>query len=238
MAGEPCASLRVDVRVEGEPDRPPRLQARFEAPAGITVLFGPSGLGKSTCLVAVAGLLRPSGGLIALGEEPLFDSRRGVDLPPERRGVALVFQSLALFPHLTAAQNVEFGMPRTAGRRERAALARRWLERMRVAHLAARRPATFSGGEAQRVAIARALASAPRVLLLDEPFSAMDLPLRQGLGAELAALVAELGLPTVLVTHDPADALRLGARVVVLEGGRVAAQGAPGAVLAGPAGAA
>jgi molybdate transport system ATP-binding protein len=95
-----------------------------------------------------------------------------------------------------------------------------------------------SGGEAQRVAIARALASAPRVLLLDEPFSAMDLPLRQDLGAEQAALVAELCLPTVLVTRDPADALRLGARVVVLEGGRVAAQGAPGAVLAGPPGAA
>lgn len=227
MAGE----LRLDLLIDGEPGRPPRLQAAFAVPPGVTVLFGASGAGKSTCLVAVAGLLRPTRGSIAVGDEAIFDSSKEIDVPPERRGVALVFQSLALFPHLTAARNVCFGMPRSLPRAERERAAARWLERMRVSHLAERRPATLSGGEAQRVAIARALASGPRVLLLDEPFSAMDLPLRRELGAELAALVEELALPTLLVTHDHEDARRLGARLVVLSEGRVAAEGEPEAVL-------
>ncbi|MGC4115969.1 MAG: ATP-binding cassette domain-containing protein [Myxococcales bacterium] len=222
----------MDVVVDGEAGGPPRLQATVEAPPGVTVLFGASGAGKSTCLVTIAGLLRPSRGRIALGGEVLVDVARGIHLQPERRRVALVFQSLALFPHLTALENVGFGMPRARRRQERAAQAHHWLERMRVAHLAARRPATFSGGEAQRVAIARALASEPRVLLLDEPFSAMDLPLRQELGRELSALVEELRLPTVLVTHDHDDARRLGARMVVLSQGQVVAQGRPAEVLA------
>ncbi|MFH0902057.1 MAG: ATP-binding cassette domain-containing protein, partial [Pseudomonadota bacterium] len=152
--------LGVDVLVSGlATGRPPRLEARLEVGPGITVLFGPSGAGKSTCLLAVAGLLRPSRGRVVLGRTALFDAEKGIDMPPHRRRVALVFQSLALFPHMTAVENVAFGLPDRTARGERRRLAAVWLERMRVGHLANRRPATFSGGEAQRVALARALAS-------------------------------------------------------------------------------
>jgi molybdate transport system ATP-binding protein len=229
MAGD--AVLGVDLLVAGDRHGGPRLEAKFDVAPGITVLFGPSGAGKSTCLAAIAGLLRPARGCITLGAELLFDAQQKIDVPTCARKVALVFQSLALFPHLTAVANVAYGLPRSmrAAARRRQALA--WLERVRVAHVAERRPATFSGGEAQRVALARALASSPRVLLLDEPFSAMDTPLRRELGRDIVALVSELGLPTVLVTHDPDDARALGARLVLLRGGRVERVGAPDALL-------
>jgi ABC-type sulfate/molybdate transport systems ATPase subunit len=192
--------LSVDVLVPG------RLEAAFTAPPGITVLFGPSGAGKSTCLSVIAGLLAPKRGRITLGSELLSA------LPAHRRRVALVFQSLALFPHMSALENVAYG-----ARSE----PERWLERMHVSHVSARRPAQLSGGEAQRVALARALASDPRVLLLDEPFSALDSALRAQLSGELKAVVAELQIPTLLVTHDRADAAALGERTVTLEHGRV-----------------
>ena len=207
-------ALSFEAKVPGEHAGTLRLDARLEVPAGITVLFGPSGAGKSTCLYVIAGLLKPAFGQVTLGAQVLLDSTRGVFMPPHLRQVALVFQSLALFPHLTAEENVAYGMGnRSAGAKE-------WLERMRVRHLAARKPATFSGGEAQRVALARALASAPRVLLLDEPFSALDVPLRRELGQELKAQVAELKIPALLVTHDREDAQALGERMVQLEAGR------------------
>lgn len=208
-------TLIFEAQVPGERAGTLRLDARFEVPAGITVLFGPSGAGKSTCLYVIAGLLKPVSGQVKLGTHVLIDSTRGTFTPPHLRHVALVFQSLALFPHLTAEENVAFGMGNNfAG-------AKQWLERMKVAHLAARKPATFSGGEAQRVALARALASAPRILLLDEPFSALDVPLRRELGQELKAHVAELKIPALLVTHDRDDAQALGERMIQLEGGRV-----------------
>jgi molybdate transport system ATP-binding protein len=229
LAGDDALRVEVSVAAEAR-GLPPRLEARFEVPPGITVLFGPSGAGKSTCLAAVAGLLRPHRGRITLGQAVLTDTAAGVHVPPHRRKVALVFQSLALFPHLTVARNVAYAVP-PGPARQRQAEAERWLERMRVGALSARRPATLSGGEAQRVALARALASRPRVLLLDEPFSALDFALRRELGAELAGLVRELSLPTLLVTHDRADALLLGARMVALAGGRMTAQGSPAEVL-------
>jgi molybdate transport system ATP-binding protein len=229
MAGE---TLGVDVTVAGREAAAPRLVARFAAPPGITVLFGPSGSGKSTCLAAIAGLLRPARGVIRLGGERLFDAAAGIDVPPDRRGVALVFQSLALFPHLTALDNVAYGLGRDRPRRERRERALAWLERVHVGHLAARRPGTFSGGEAQRVALARALASAPRVLLLDEPFSSLDAPLRRRLREELAGLVAELGGPAILVTHDAEEARLLGSRMVALRAGALVGEGTPDEILA------
>ena len=209
------SDLHVKAKVTG------RLDVELTVPPGITVLFGPSGAGKSTCLSVIAGLLEPeAGSKVTLGDVVLSE------LPVHQRRVALMFQTLALFPHLTALQNVAYGA-RSAGE------AAKWLERMRVQHVAAKRPGQLSGGEAQRVALARALASEPRVLLLDEPFSAMDFELRRSLREELVGLVTQLQLPTLLVTHDRDDAALLGARVVKLSAGRVTAAGTPGEVLGG-----
>jgi ABC-type sulfate/molybdate transport systems ATPase subunit len=207
-----ASELKVTARVKG------RIDAAFEVPPGVTVLFGPSGAGKSTCLHVIAGLLEPDAGEVLLGSERLST------LPAHRRRVALVFQTLALFPHMSVLKNVSYGARDEAS-------ARKWLEKTHAAHAAQKRPAEISGGEAQRVALARALASEPRVLLLDEPFSAMDFELRRQLGQELLALVDELKIPTVLVTHDREDAAAFGSRVVKLEAGRVVATGAPAEVL-------
>ncbi len=229
MASDPVLSLSL--RVEGATASEPRLDATFSLSSGVSVLFGPSGAGKSTCLAAIAGLVRPSRGHVRLGGVALFDSELGIDLPTWQRRVGLVFQSLALFPHLSAESNVAFGMSRALRDAERRRLARGWLARLRVEHVAERRPSTLSGGEAQRVAIARALASEPRLLLLDEPFSALDMELRAELGAEVERVSSELSIPALLVTHDGADARRLGARIVLLREGRVAAEGTPAEIL-------
>lgn len=222
MAGE---VLTVEVKVGRVGTAEPRLDVRFEAGPGITMLFGPSGAGKSTCLAAIAGLLRPSQCRISLGELDL------ANIPPHRRGVALVFQSLALFPHRTALENVEYGVARSLGRNERRERAQHWLARMQVGPLAGRRPATLSGGEAQRVALARALASSPRLLLLDEPFSALDAALRAQLVDEVARLVRELSLPTLLVTHDHESALGEDPQVLMIEHGKIVRRGTRKALL-------
>ena len=204
---------------------PPRLELAFRVPPGVTVLCGPSGSGKSTCLAALAGLLRPNRGQIALGNHVLFDASRGIDVRSSDRCVALVFQSLALFPHMNVAENVAFGVPAGLARTQRDNIVREWLARMRIAHLASRRPATLSGGEAQRVALARALASAPRLLLLDEPFSALDPALRSELSREVASMVTALAIPALLVTHQRDDALVLAtARTIALHEGRLLAE--------------
>jgi molybdate transport system ATP-binding protein len=202
------------------------LDVSFDAPPGITILFGPSGSGKSTTLAAIAGLTRPDTGRIALGGEVWFDSSQRIDRAVETRGLAFVFQSLALFPHMTAADNVAYGIARTVPREERRARALKMLERMRVAHVAGRKPRTLSGGEAQRVALARAFARDPSVVLLDEPFSAMDRDLRRDLCADVRRAVHELGLPAIMVTHHRQEARTMGDRVVILREGRVAAKGA------------
>lgn len=208
------------MRVAGEPGGRARLDVDLELAAGITAVVGPSGAGKTTLLTAIAGLLRPDAGRIELGDAVLFDGDTGAFVPAHERRIALVFQSLALFPHLSAWENVAYGLPvRTKAKRREGALG--WLARARVEHLADRAPSSLSGGEAQRVAIARALASEPRALLLDEPFSALDSTLRQELGAEVRTLVSELGIPALLVTHHRADARSLGTRLVSLAEGRV-----------------
>jgi molybdate transport system ATP-binding protein len=219
-------ALHIDVRVAARRGHAPLVSATFEVPPGVTILFGPSGAGKSTLLAAVAGLLRPEAGRIALGSTRWYDADARIDVPPHRRGVALVFQSLALFPHLNALHNVAYGIDRAVPRRERLDRAEAMLRRMKVGHLIERRPRTFSGGEAQRVALARAFARSPRAVLLDEAFSAMDAPLRAELHAEVRALVAGLGVPTLQVTHDRAEARTMGDRVALLDQGRLRAVGA------------
>ncbi len=215
------------------------LDVAFEAPVGITILFGPSGCGKSTTLAAIAGLTRPDAGRIALGDEVWFDSERGIDVPPHERGVAFVFQSLALFPHMTAAQNVTYGMSRALDRVAKRRRAEEILARLRVGHLTDRKPRTFSGGEAQRVALSRAFAMSPRIALFDEPFSAMDRQLRKDLVADVRTFVGELGIPLLHVTHQRNEARALGDRVILLEAGRIQREGTASELLpAGGAGAA
>jgi len=197
------------------------LDVAFDVPPGVTVLFGPSGSGKSTTLSAIAGLVRPAEGRITLGDEVWFDSSAKVHVAVQRRRVAFVFQTLALFPHMTALENVTYGMARSLDRTARAARAVGMLERLRVPHLADRKPHSFSGGEAQRVALARAVATSPRVILLDEPFSALDRDLRIELISDLRDTIRELDVPVLFVTHHRQEARALGDRLVLLEGGRV-----------------
>jgi molybdate transport system ATP-binding protein len=220
-------ALSVRVRLERGTHRPFVLDVAFEAPPGITALVGPSGCGKSSVLAAVSGIARPQRGRVALGQEVWFDAAEGIDRPPHRRSASLVFQSLALFPHMTAQANVAFGVPRNLPRSEREARAGAMLERMGVAHLADRRPASFSGGEAQRVALARAFAHAPRVLLLDEPLTALDVPLRARLAQDVRRFVDEAHLVAIYVTHDVGEAMTLADHAVTMVDGHLAASGSP-----------
>jgi molybdate transport system ATP-binding protein len=226
MPGEgasPALQVRVALArpVDRVTGRAFSLDVAFDAAPGFTVVSGPSGSGKSTLLGAIAGLVRPASGRVALGEETWFDAERRVDVAPERRRVAVVFQSLALFPHMTAAQNVAYGMARSLGRAGRHARAAALLDRLHVAHVADRRPTTYSGGEAQRVAVARALAMEPRVILLDEPFSALDDALRRDLAADVRDTLRELGIPVIVVTHQPDEARASGDCLVTIDRGRI-----------------
>jgi molybdate transport system ATP-binding protein len=189
-------------------------------------LVGPSGAGKTTVLRAVAGLVRPDAGRIALGDHAWFDAGAGVHEPPERRSVGVVFQEYALFPHLTVRQNVAFG----GGAR-----AQELLERLRIAPLAGQRPGALSGGERQRVALARALARQPSVLLLDEPLSALDAHTRAHVRDELQDLLAHLRLPVLLVTHDFRDAIALADRIGVIVDGQLRQLGTPADLVDRPA---
>lgn len=210
------------------------LDVEFAAPPGVTILFGASGSGKTQTLLNVAGLTRPDEGLIAVEGETLFDSSRGFSLPVSRRRVGYVFQSLALFPHMTARANVEFAA-QDLPKRERRERAGALLERFGVAHTAARRPREISGGEAQRVALARALASEPRMLLLDEPLSALDEPVKLSIMSDLREMNRRLRLPILYVTHSRDEALALGERALVYERGRIVAEGEPHEVFGSPA---
>jgi molybdate transport system ATP-binding protein len=201
------------------------LAVALEVERETLALVGPSGAGKTTVLRAVAGLVRPSRGRVALDGEALFDAARRIDLPPERRRVGLVFQEYALFPHLSVERNVAFaGGARTS----------ELLERFGIAHLAKAKPDELSGGERQRVALARALARDPAVLLLDEPMAALDPHTRTTVRAELQELLRELALPTILVTHDFEDAAALADRVGVIAAGRVLQLGTPDELVAAP----
>jgi molybdate transport system ATP-binding protein len=213
-----------------EADQSFRLDVEFTAPSGVTILFGPSGSGKTTCLRAVAGIVTPDEGRISLDERLYFDSVSGIDLPIQQRRVGFVFQDYVLFPHLTAEQNVAYGIRAGGGRRNRAAKrerARELLSLLGIEYAARQYPRELSGGESQRVALARALASDPAIVLLDEPLSAVDARTRARLLVEISATQRKTGIPFLYVTHSVVEALEIGDYAVVLEDGRMLRQGCP-----------
>lgn len=201
------------------------LDVAWTAGEGVAVLFGPSGSGKTLTLQCLAGLVHPEAGRIVADGRVLFDSTAGIHLPPQERRMGYVFQGYALFPHLTVQENIGFGL-RDRPRPERARRAAAVTKRLGLGGLEHRYPRELSGGQKQRVALGRALAIEPSFVLLDEPLSALDLPLRRTLRDELRAILAEWRVPTVLVTHDFAEAYQLGDQVIVYEQGRVS-QAAP-----------
>jgi len=209
------------------------LDVEFSVAPGFTILFGPSGSGKTTLLDCVAGLATPNAGRIAVGERVLFDAGSRLDVPVAKRGVAYVLQDLALFPHLTVEQNTEYGLadlPRLERRQRAAAM----LQEFRIDHVRQQRPAEISGGERQRVALARALVTNPCVLLLDEPLAALDAFTKSKILDDLRRWNQAHGIPILYVTHTREEVIALGERVLVMEEGRIIAQGTPHEVLSAP----
>jgi molybdate transport system ATP-binding protein len=209
------------------------LDVSLEIPSGITILFGPSGAGKSTLLDCIAGLLRPDAGHIKIGDEMLFDSEARVSVPTQHRRMAYVFQSLALFPHLTVEENVAYGLADLTADQRTQRIAE-ILQGFRVENLGKRRAGEISGGEKQRVALARSLVTLPRVLLLDEPLSGLDAELKASIFDDLRSWNAALRIPILYVTHTRDEVDALGERVVVLDRGRVINEGRPHEILDAP----
>jgi iron(III) transport system ATP-binding protein len=205
-------------------------------PGEAVALLGPSGSGKTTLLRAIAGLERPFSGSIAVGSRVFFDAARDIWLPPEQRGLGLVFQSYALWPHLSVFENVAAGLKlRGVAADDVKTRVERLLGQMGLAHLAGRLPPQLSGGQQQRVAIARALVYEPPVILLDEPLSNLDAKLRVESRAFLRMLITTLGLSAIHVTHDQVEAMALADRIVLLHGGKIAQDGSPTALYNDPA---
>jgi molybdate transport system ATP-binding protein len=217
--------LAVDIRrLLRSPQRDFQLQARFAVSADLAVLFGPSGAGKSVTLQAIAGLLRPDAGSIRFGGTTLFDSAAGVDVPARRRGIGYVFQDYALFPHRTVHQNVAAPLAPLLGHRLRAEQRERveaLLAAFELSPIADSYPSQISGGQRQRTALARALAAEPRLLLLDEPFNALDTGLRARTRREVLQVWERFRVPILLITHDDADVAAFGRQVIRIEEGRI-----------------
>ena len=209
------------------------LNVSCDAQPGITIVFGESGSGKSTLLRCLAGLVDPDEGRIAIGETVLFDRAKAVSVRPQQRNVGYVFQHLALFPHMTVADNLAYGVAHLppAMRRERLATV---ADRFRITALVNRKPASISGGERQRVALARALVTDPALLLLDEPLSALDHATQSRIIEDLRAWNAAHRIPILYVTHAHREVFALGERVIALEAGRVLATGTPNEVMDAP----
>lgn len=206
------------------------LQLDWHADAARIAVFGPSGAGKSLLLRLLTGIERPDHGRIVLAGRVLFDSAAGIDLPMRARSLGYVFQDYALFPHLDARQNVAFGLHRGAWNPRRTCRVpevEHWLDALGLAAVASLHPAQLSGGQRQRTALARALVTRPRALLLDEPFAALDPPLRAGMRDELDRLQRQSGVPMILISHDPEDAGRFGDAILHLREGRLEGTQAP-----------
>ncbi|MDX9971482.1 MAG: molybdenum ABC transporter ATP-binding protein [FCB group bacterium] len=209
------------------------LDLDFRAERRVTALFGSSGSGKTSVIEMLAGLRTPQHGSITLDGRTLYDSARRINLPPQRRGIGVVFQDGLLFPHLTVEDNLRFGAKRRRGARPIAF--ERVIQVLELAPLLRRFPRTLSGGEAQRVALGRALLSGPELLLLDEPLAALDEALKHRILTYLERVIGEWGIPVFFVSHAQAEVRRLAEWVVVLNAGSIIAQGAPGDALAQPA---
>src|SRR5580693_1174884 len=209
------------------------LDVDFHAAPGFTIVFGASGAGKTTLLDCIAGLIEPDSGRIAIGDQILFDAAERIHLPVEKRNIGYVFQDLALFPHLTVEENVEYGLshlPRAKRNQRTAAI----LAAFRVPHLARTRPGKISGGERQRVALARALVTDPVVLLLDEPLAALDAATKSRIIDDLRAWNEAHRIPILYVTHSREEVFALGENALVLDHGRILAEGTPHEVLTAP----
>jgi molybdate transport system ATP-binding protein len=227
------AASVLEVRLSHRSSKEFSIEVEFDAPPGFTMLLGPSGGGKTTVLNCIAGLARPDSGRIAVGSRLFFDSEAHVDLAVAERRIGYVFQNLALFPHLTVEQNIQYGinkLPVEERRQRMMAL----LDSFRIAHLHGSKPNQISGGERQRVALARSLVTDPVLLLLDEPLSALDLPTKATILDDLREWNSSHEIPIVYVTHSPEEAFALGEHVVVVEAGRVIAKGSPQDVLRAP----
>lgn len=209
------------------------LDVEFHAAPGFTILFGPSGAGKTTLLDCVAGLTRPDSGRISVGNRVLFDVAERTDTPVAKRRVGYVFQNLALFPHLTVEQNVQYGLAHLP-QGERIAQTSAILQAFRIPHLAKRYPREISGGESQRTALARTLVIDPAVLLLDEPLAALDAATKSKIIDDLRQWNQAHHIPILYVTHSREEVFALGERVIVLDSGRIVAQGTPHEVIAAP----
>ncbi len=227
------SSTALTVRVKKRFASEFTLQVDIAAIAGITILFGASGAGKTTLLDCIAGLQRPDAGRIEAGDRVLFDSAGHIDVPVVERGVGYVFQDLALFPHLSVEQNVQYGLGRLSAA-DKALRTGAILEALRISELRARKPREISGGEQQRVALARALVTDPVVLLLDEPLAALDAPTKSRLLDDLRAWNDTHRIPILYVTHSRAEVFALANSVIVLEKGSVIARGTPHQVLGAP----
>jgi molybdate transport system ATP-binding protein len=232
----PASDAHLDVRMRKRfpnAERKFDLDVQFRVRPGFSILFGASGAGKTTILNAIAGLMDPDEGRIALGNEPLFDLEQKTRIPAWQRKIGYVLQDLALFPHLSAQENVSYGL-RGCSSAERDRRSREMLTAFRVNHLRDRRPAEISGGERQRVALARTLVTEPRALLLDEPLAALDRPTKSLIIEDLRQWNQSRRIPILYVTHSGEEVFALGDQVIVLDAGKVVAHGLPHEVMRAP----
>jgi molybdate transport system ATP-binding protein len=235
LPSEPI-SAELEVRIRKRflnPEGSFNLNVHFRALAGFTILFGASGAGKTTLLDCIAGLTDPDEGRIAVGGEELYDSEKTQNVAAWKRRIGYVHQDLALFPHLSAEENVAYGL-RQYGAAERRQHSREMLQAFRIDHLRERKPAQISGGERQRVALARALVTQPRALLLDEALAALDRPTKSRLLDDLRHWNQEHRVPILFVTHNGEEVFALGDEVIMLDAGRIVAQGQPHEVMRAP----